>query len=75
MGSASPLGLDILGDTLDWPFFEERHRTFATELSGWADSYLADLPHDDVDEACKGLVAALGGLLLMLLVNVLPRSG
>ncbi len=60
MGSASPLGLDILGDTLDWPFFGERHRAFAAELSGWADSYLADLPHDDVDEACRARVAALG---------------
>lgn len=60
MGSASPLGLDILGDTLDWPFFEESHRAFAAELSGWADSYLADLPHDDVDEACRARVAALG---------------
>lgn len=60
MGSASPLGLDILGDTLDWPFFGESHRAFATELSGWANSYLADLPHDDVDEACRARVAALG---------------
>jgi acyl-CoA dehydrogenase len=60
MGSASPLGLDILGDTLDWPFFAESHRAFAAELSGWADSYLADLPHDDVDEACRARVAALG---------------
>ncbi len=60
MGSASPLGLGILGDTLDWPFFEERHRDFAAELSGWADSHLADLPHDDVDEACRARVAALG---------------
>ncbi|MFJ5368478.1 acyl-CoA dehydrogenase family protein [Bosea sp. CER48] len=60
MSSAPHLGLDILGDTLDWPFFEERHRAFAAELSGWADSYLADLPHDDVDEACRARVAALG---------------
>ncbi|SDF26817.1 acyl-CoA dehydrogenase family protein [Bosea robiniae] len=60
MSSASPLGLDILGDTLDWPVFEESHRAFAAELSGWADSYLADLPHDDVDEACRARVAALG---------------
>ena len=34
MGSASPLGLDILSDTLDWPFFEESHRAFATPHSG-----------------------------------------
>lgn len=60
MTDTSKLGLDILGDTLDWPFFEDRHRAFAAELSGWADSYLADLPHDDVDEACRARVAALG---------------
>jgi acyl-CoA dehydrogenase len=60
MDSASHLGLAIFGDTLDWPFFEESHRAFAAELSGWADSYLADLPHDDVDEACRARVAALG---------------
>lgn len=62
MDRAPRLGLDILGDTLDWPFFEERHRAFAAELSGWADSYLADLPHDDVDEACRARVAALGAV-------------
>lgn len=60
MDGAPHLGLDILGDTLDWPFFEERHRTFAAELAGWADSYLADLPHNDVDEACRARVTALG---------------
>lgn len=60
MDRAPHLGLGILGDTLDWPFFEERHRSFAAELSGWADSYLADLPHDDADEACRARVAALG---------------
>lgn len=60
MSSASPLGLDILGDTLDWPFFGESHRAFAAELSGWADSDLTGLPHDDVDEACRARVAALG---------------
>lgn len=60
MERAPHLGLDILGDTLDWPFFGESHRAFAAELSGWADSYLADLPHDDVDKACRARVAALG---------------
>ena len=50
----------MLGDTLDWPFFEERHRAFAAELSAWADGYLADLQHDDVDAACRARVAALG---------------
>lgn len=50
----------FLGDTLDWPFFEERHRAFAAELSAWADGDLADLTHDDVDAACRARVAALG---------------
>lgn len=49
-----------LGDTLDWPFFEERHQAFAAELSAWADRHLADLPHEDVDAACRHRVAALG---------------
>lgn len=60
MERAPALGTALLGDALDWPFFEDRHRAFAEELSGWADSYLADLPHDDVDEACRARVAALG---------------
>jgi acyl-CoA dehydrogenase len=50
----------ILGDTLDWPFFEERHRRFAAELSAWADATLPGLPHDDVDAACRARVTALG---------------
>jgi len=44
---------------LDWPFFEERHRDWAGRLDAWC---AANLPvdHSDVDEACRGLVAALG---------------
>lgn len=60
MGASPPLGLGLLGDTLDWPFFEERHHAFAAELTAWADSYLPNLPHDDVDAACRARVAALG---------------
>src|SRR5690606_29014987 len=59
MRSAPRLGLDILGDTLDWPFFEDRHRRFALELTTWADATLAGLPHADVDAACRARVAAL----------------
>lgn len=55
-----PLGVGILGDTLDWPFFEERHRAFAKELAAWADATLSGLPHDDVDAACRARVKALG---------------
>lgn len=44
---------------LDWPFFEDRHRTFAAALDAWC---AANLPvaHDDVDAACRALVARLG---------------
>lgn len=54
------LGTAILGDTLDWPFFEDRHRRFAEALSAWADATLPGLPHDDVDAACRARVKALG---------------
>jgi len=54
------LGIGILGDTLDWPFFEAHHRDFAERLSAWADATLPGLPHDDVDEACRARVKALG---------------
>lgn len=54
------LGVGILGDTLDWPFFDAHHRDFAQRLSAWADAILSGLPHDDVDEACRARVKALG---------------
>ncbi len=46
---------------LDWPFFEERHRTLAHELDAWATQHI---PHDhgtDVDTECRSLVRSLGG--------------
>ena len=49
-----------LAETLTWPFFEAHHRRFAEELARWADATLPGLPHDDVDEACRARVAALG---------------
>jgi acyl-CoA dehydrogenase len=52
--------MSALADTLSWPFFEDSHRRFADELSRWADETLKWLPHDDVDEACRARVAALG---------------
>ncbi len=44
---------------LDWPFFEDRHRELAVALDEWAAQHLP-VDHSDVDEACRGLVAALG---------------
>ncbi len=45
---------------LDWPFFESRHRALASELDAWCVSHLAHTSHDDVDAACRALVAQLG---------------
>lgn len=45
---------------LDWPFFEDRHRVLAAELDAWAEANLAGIDHDDVDAACRALVAQLG---------------
>jgi acyl-CoA dehydrogenase len=46
-------------DFLDWPFFDDRHRVLHRELEPWC---VANLPvdHDDVDAACRNLVAMLG---------------
>lgn len=44
---------------LDWPFFESRHRDLAARLEDWCASHLP-VAHDDVDAACKALVAQLG---------------
>src|SRR5438046_251560 len=45
---------------LDWPFFEERHRTLARELDAWAAANVGDADHGTVDETCKSLVRSLG---------------
>lgn len=45
---------------LNWPFFEPRHRVLADALDRWADANLAHVDHDDVDAACRELVAKLG---------------
>jgi acyl-CoA dehydrogenase len=44
---------------LDWPFFEDRHRSLATALEDWCATHLP-VDHSDVDAACRGLVAMLG---------------
>ena len=52
--------MSSLNETLSWPFFDEEHRRFVADLSGWADSVLPGLPHEDVDAACRARVKALG---------------
>ncbi len=49
-----------LAETLSWPFFNDGHRDFAKRLSRWAAENLHKLPHDDVDEACRARVKAMG---------------
>jgi acyl-CoA dehydrogenase len=50
----------MLGDTLDWPWFTDDHRRYATKLQRWAEQNIAHLPHDDVDAACRARAKLLG---------------
>lgn len=45
---------------LNWPFFEDRHRTLAADLDVWATQNLATIDHSDTDAACRNIVKALG---------------
>ncbi|MEX5563238.1 acyl-CoA dehydrogenase family protein [Pseudophaeobacter sp. 1A16562] len=45
---------------LNWPFFEDRHRTLAADLDAWAAETVSGIDHSDTDAACRALVAALG---------------
>jgi acyl-CoA dehydrogenase len=48
-------------DHLDWPFFEPRHRSLASELGTWASRHLHAGDHGpDVDALCRALVRELG---------------
>ena len=50
---------------LQWPFFERRHRELVEALSAWSEQELHGIDHDDIDAACRALVASLaaGGWL------------
>lgn len=48
---------------LQWPFFEDRHRTLAADVDAWATEHVARLTaneHDNLDGTCIGLVRAMG---------------
>jgi len=46
---------------LNWPFFDDHHRHFASDLRAWAADAVSPLvDHHDVDGTCRRLVAALG---------------
>lgn len=44
---------------LGWPFFADRHRTLADAIERWSADHLP-VAHDDVEGACRDLVARLG---------------
>lgn len=50
---------------LDWPFFDDYHRTLAADLNRWAGQNLGGIDHGNVDAACRDLVGRLakGGWL------------
>ena len=45
---------------LDWPFFDDRHRTLARDLDAWAAQHVPHGHGPDVDAECRALVQALG---------------
>jgi acyl-CoA dehydrogenase len=45
---------------LDWPFLEDRHRTFAAQLEDWAAAHVTGAHGPDVDADCRRLVRLLG---------------
>ncbi|HEY0629358.1 MAG TPA: acyl-CoA dehydrogenase family protein [Sphingomicrobium sp.] len=47
-------------DWLDWPFLEDRHRELHARLVDWCGQNIGEHPDEDVDSACRSLVAALG---------------
>ena len=51
-------------DWLGWPFFDKRHRELAEKLGGWTAANPAD-HGENVDAACRDLVAKLGAAGLL----------
>ena len=57
MSTPSPTALP---KALDWPFFDAHHRMLKSELQAWSHQHLTSHAEDDIDQACKDLVRALG---------------
>ena len=47
-------------DHLEWPFFEDRHRTLASKLEQWCKANVSDAHGADIDSECRTLVRSLG---------------
>lgn len=61
MSAALP---QAIAEQMEWPFFDDFHRTFLPELDQWAQQHL-QLGHEDADVICRELVRRLadGGWL------------
>jgi alkylation response protein AidB-like acyl-CoA dehydrogenase len=61
MSAALP---QAIAEQMEWPFFDDFHRTFLPELDRWAQQHL-QLGHEDADVICRELVRRLadGGWL------------
>ena len=46
--------------SLDWPFYEQRHRDLAAKLGDWASANLGLHHGEDIDDECRKLVRDLG---------------
>ena len=46
--------------SLDWPFYEQRHRDLAAKLGEWASINLGSHHDPDIDAACRKLVRDFG---------------
>ena len=59
---ASTLAKTLAKNTayLDWPFFDETHRTLSADLHAWAAENIDPHHAKDVDAACQKLVRQLG---------------
>jgi acyl-CoA dehydrogenase len=61
---------------LDWPFFAQAHRRFASSLAQWSErSLAAHIDHADVDGSCRALVRALGAAGWLKAVIPAPYGG
>lgn len=50
---------------LEWPFFDDRHRSLVLDLDAWASRHVTQVHGNDLDNDCRALVRALadGGWL------------
>lgn len=58
---------------VSWPFFEEHHRALADTLDRWCQVHLP-VQHEDVDAACRELVARLGRDGWLMVTGLDPRA-